>query len=85
MAERRVSLASQIAEVTRELKKRGEVYPRLVSTRQMRQAEADLHVAHMQAVLATLKWLQANEDVVKSAVQQYGVKVLDGETDGPKT
>lgn len=66
MAERRVSLASQLAEVARELKKRGEVYPRLVATRQMRQAEADLHVAHMQAVLATLKWLQANETAIKA-------------------
>jgi cbb3-type cytochrome oxidase cytochrome c subunit len=68
-AARRVSLTSQIAEVQRELKMRADVYPRQVAARRMRQAEADLHVAHMRAVLATLKWLQANEDAIRAHIE----------------
>lgn len=48
------SLASQIAEVERELRMRREVYPRLVTTRKLRQAEADMRIAIMQSVLDTL-------------------------------
>lgn len=63
---KRVSLASQIAEVERELAMRPAVYKRLVDNRQMRQAEAELHIERMQSVLTTLTWLQANEDAIKA-------------------
>jgi len=34
----------------------------------MRPGEAEFHIARMRAVLATLRWLQANEAVVRAAV-----------------
>lgn len=61
-----VSLASQIAEVEYELRMRERVYANLVSTRRLRQAEADMHMAHMRAVLDTLHWLQRNEAMIRN-------------------
>lgn len=66
---KRVSLASQIAEVERELKLRPPVYKRLVETRQMREAEAELHLAHMQAALESLQWLRQNRDAIEATRQ----------------
>lgn len=63
-----VSLTSQIAAVQREIAQRAKVYPRLVAKGQMRQAEAELHIKHMEAVLKTLHWLQANETDVRAFV-----------------
>lgn len=54
-----IGLAQQIAEVERELALRNNVYPGLVARKKMRQGEADAHVARMQAVLKTLRWLHA--------------------------
>lgn len=66
MADRRYSLATQIAEVERELAMRRQVYPGLVNSRAKRQAEADMQIAIMEGVLATLRWLQKNEDLIKA-------------------
>ncbi|WP_026379394.1 hypothetical protein [Afifella pfennigii] len=62
------SLTAQIEEVEFEIRQRGGVYTRLVASRRMRQSVADLHMARMQAVLATLRWLQTNEGEVRAFV-----------------
>lgn len=59
-----ISLAQQISEVQRELALRSQVYPKFVAQKKMRQGEADLHTARMQAVLLTLQlkeieWLKS--------------------------
>jgi hypothetical protein len=54
-----VSLKSQIAEVDRELALRRNVYNR--ETKPKKIAENELHMAHMRAVLGTLKWLDGND------------------------
>jgi hypothetical protein len=56
----KISLASQIAEVERELEWRRKNYPGRVSSRAMRDAEADLYLTHLEAALASLRWLQKN-------------------------
>ena len=63
----KISIGAQIEEVEREIQKRREVYPRLVRKGDMRQSVADMHVERMEAVLGTLRWLQANEDKVRAA------------------
>ena len=63
-----ISLAQQIDEVEHELKLRESIYPGRVRTAKMRPGEAEFHIARMRAVLATLRWLQANEAVVRAAV-----------------
>ena len=65
----KLSLASQIACVRREIAQRRKVYPRLVATRKMRQVEADRHIEEMEAVLATLEWLQPNEAAIRALVE----------------
>lgn len=62
------SITAQIEEVDRELRLRAQVYPRLIRKGDMRQSVADMHVDRMQAVLATLRWLQENEAKVKAAI-----------------
>ena len=54
-----VPLADQIACVKREIRMREEVYPRRVKERRMREDVADLELARMRAVLATLEGIQA--------------------------
>jgi hypothetical protein len=49
-----VSLDQQLACVRREIALRRNVYPKQVSRGRMRQSEADLEVAAMEAVLETL-------------------------------
>jgi hypothetical protein len=60
-----ISLNQQIDEVARELAMRDEVYPRMVNTGKMRQSIADFQTERMRAVLATLRWLQRNEEKVR--------------------
>jgi hypothetical protein len=60
-----VSVKSQIAEVEYELKMRRRVYPHQVARRNMTQGVADLHMQHMEAVLATLQQLEAKEGKVE--------------------
>jgi hypothetical protein len=52
------SLRAQIEEVEREIILREKVFPRMVQTGKMREAEADYHLARMHAVLETLRNLQ---------------------------
>jgi hypothetical protein len=66
----KLSLASQIAEVERELGQRKLVYPRLVASRCMRQSLADLQMAHLLAVRDTLIWLEQNEALIKQRLAQ---------------
>jgi len=66
----KVPLAGQIAEVEREIVMRRQVYGRKVQERRMRPAEADLLIARMEAVLKTLRWLEANETQVRAFVDQ---------------
>lgn len=69
----RVDLAGQIAEVRRELALRRSVYPRLVGSGKMRQGEADLSLRRMEAVLATLQWLETHQrDIRVLLAEQLG-------------
>lgn len=66
------SIDQQIDEVIRELGLRKSVYPHQVARQKMTQEKADEHMARMESVLATLKWLQgknetAIEDLLKKA------------------
>ena len=60
-----VSIAGQISEVEREISMRREVFPRQVQRRMMKESEAELKIAYMEAVLRTLRWLQQNEAAIK--------------------
>jgi hypothetical protein len=62
----KISLGSQIAEVERELDWRRKNYPGRVSSRAMRDAEADLYITHLEAALASLRWLQKNRDAIEA-------------------
>lgn len=64
-----VPLSEQIAEVRRELALRKNVYPKRVSSREMRQSEADHLTARMNAVLTTLTWLAENAAAVRMAAR----------------
>jgi hypothetical protein len=68
------SLAQQIEEVDRELKQRAAVYPRLISSNPSRRSELEFHVARLEAVKASLEWLQANETDVRGYVEARKVK-----------
>jgi len=68
------SLAQQIEEVDRELELRRRVYPGQVRSGAMRQSVADYHMARMQAVLTSLRWLQANETDVRAFVVPQRLK-----------
>ena len=57
----KVSLAGQIAEVNREIALRRNTYPRLVAAGKMRQGEADMCIQRIEAVLATLYFVQEHE------------------------
>lgn len=63
-----ISIEQQIAEVQRELAMRSQVYPGLVSKKKMRQGEADMHMARMQAALKTLEYLRDNHTQFPSEV-----------------
>lgn len=63
-----IPLDRQIAAAEREVALRRNVYPHRIATGKMTQAEADRHIAEMEAVAKTLRWLQANEAVVRGAI-----------------
>jgi hypothetical protein len=63
-----MTLAEQVSEVEREIALRKNVYPGFVARKNMKQADADLHLERMIAVLRTLRWLQTNEDEVRAAI-----------------
>lgn len=68
MADSKVPIASQIAEVQRELALRNNVYPARVRDGKMRQSEADLCLRRMQAVLDTLLFCQRHEADIRSYI-----------------
>ena len=53
-----ISINQQIEEVEREIRMREQVYPRRVSERKMKQAQADRELSVMRAVLTRLKGLE---------------------------
>jgi hypothetical protein len=55
------SLAMQIAEIEREITMRKNVYPRLVAKHAMRASHAQMQIAIMESVLATLLELRRRE------------------------
>jgi len=59
------NLTAQIAEVERELTMRRKVYPHFVASEKLTHDEAKYYMGRMEAVLKTLKWLQANEARIK--------------------
>jgi hypothetical protein len=73
----KITLNAQIGEVDRELRLRNDVYEIAISKGKMRRAVADLHLAHMRAVRATLVWLQENEALIK---HRLGNDATDRET-----
>jgi hypothetical protein len=62
---RKIGLAQQISELVREQRMRARVYPRQIAKGDMRQSEADECNARLEAAIATLRWLQDNESVIK--------------------
>lgn len=60
------SIGAQVQEVERELAFRERVYGR--ETNAKKRNENEEHMLRMQCVLATLKWLQANEAKIRAAL-----------------
>lgn len=56
------SLPTMIAEARRELDKRPGVYQRLVAKREISQGEADMKIAIMASIVATLEHLYKHEE-----------------------
>lgn len=65
-----IPIAQQISEVVYELKMREDVYARRVRDGKMTQKVADYRIERMQAVLATLKWLQVNVARIKARLRE---------------
>lgn len=59
-----IPLKDQIAEVGRELGMRKGVYAKWVQSGRMTQEDSDKHIARLDAVYKTLKWLEANREKV---------------------
>lgn len=64
------SLATQIAEVEREIAMRRKVYDREVQARRMKEGEAGYKIGVMEAALASLKWLRQRERLIKHRMAQ---------------
>ena len=75
-----IPLDRQIAAAEREVALRRNVYKQRIARGQMTQAEADRHIAEMEAIVLTLRWLADNEAVVRGAVawirEQPAVKAM---------
>ncbi|MER8946137.1 hypothetical protein [Mesorhizobium sp. M0809] len=68
MADGKIPIIGQIAEVNRELALRRNVFPIRVRDKKMKQAEADLCMRRMEAVLATLMFCQAQEAEIRAFI-----------------
>ena len=64
----KVSLIGQITEVDREIALRQRVYPEQIRKGKMRQAEAELLMSRIQAVRASLMFLQDNENDIRRMI-----------------
>jgi hypothetical protein len=71
-APERVPIHGQIAELRREMALRHSAYPRWVREGRMKQSEADLCLARLDAALATLMWVSANRDLILMVRRQVG-------------
>lgn len=65
----RISIIGQIVEAERELAMRHQTYPRMVGAGKMRQGEADMLIARQEAIIATLKWVKANEPDIRAWIE----------------
>lgn len=65
---KKVSITAQIAEVEYELKMRRGVYPRMVGSGRLRGSEAEYHIRHMEAVLATLNFMRDHEADIRAFI-----------------
>jgi len=66
----KISIEQQISEAEAEIAKRHFVYGRLISAGNMRRSEADVLIARMEAVLATLRWVARHQAVIEAAVKE---------------
>lgn len=64
----KVNIVAQVAEVKRELAMRRNVYPTLVRSGKMREAEAALCTHRMEAVLGTLMFCQKHEAEIREFI-----------------
>jgi hypothetical protein len=69
-APKKLSLVAQLEEVDFELDMRRRVYPGQVKRGGMRESVANEHIRRMEAVRATLAWLQENETKIKEALSK---------------
>ena len=60
------TLAAQISEIDFELSMRARVYPHRVARGLLRQGEADMHVAILENVRATLVFMRDNEAAIRA-------------------
>jgi ribosome modulation factor len=67
MAERQITLASQIKAVEREIAMRKAVYPKRVATRAMKPETAAHEIAAMEAILGTLRRLEWQSEACPDA------------------
>ncbi len=74
-------LVASIEEIDREIELRRVVYPRLVAKREIRESVAALHIERLEAVRATLLWLQDNETRIKEALRHEPGQ-MDANRDG---
>lgn len=58
-------IATQIAEIERELDLRRIVYPGLVADKALSQEQADLYIARLESVLRTLVWIARNDHLIR--------------------
>ncbi|BBF92380.1 hypothetical protein [Blastochloris tepida] len=79
----RFSLDQQIDEIRRELAQRADVYPRMVASGKVRQSVAEFQIARLEAVLATLLWLKANEATVRAAIAAAQSATPETQGDAP--
>ncbi|QXN68016.1 hypothetical protein [Microcystis phage Mwe-Yong1] len=61
------NIHQQLEELQRERHMRASVYPGWVARGKLRQAEADEHMARLDAAIETLAWCRDNRDLVARA------------------
>lgn len=68
----KVPIAAQVAEVGREVGLRKNVYPSMVFTGKMTEAQSHERQMNMEAAYRTLKWVQAHEADLKLFMERIG-------------
>lgn len=63
-----ISIIGQIAEIDREIAMRQQVYARQIQAGKLRQAEADMLMARIYSVRATLVFCQQNEADIRAYI-----------------